>query len=309
MGKYNANCFATVYREGRGMIVRIALWVLSAVFVFWPEHGIRAQERLKVFVSILPRKYFVEQIGKGRVDVGVMVEPGASPHTYEPKPSQMASLAGCKIYFAIGVTFERVWLPKISASNPTMKVVSTQDGIERIPMKAHHHDDPKKEEAGGPDPHIWLSPPLVLLQARSILAALQATSPSDHDFFEANYRVFASSIMDLDAGLRSIFRGKRGMSFMVFHPAWGYFAKAYGLSQIPIEAEGKEPKPAKVQELITRAKKSGIKVIFVQPQVSSRSAEQMAKEIGAEVVTADPLAEDWGENLRKVSEKFAQALK
>ena len=286
--------------------MRASMKVLIAVFLFVSMVGSRAygQERLRVFVSILPQKFIVEQIGREIVDVDVMVQPGASPHTYEPRPQQMVAISRARLYFAIGVQFEKAWLERIASSNPAMKIINTHEGIQRVQMLGHDHD-----KEGEPDPHIWLSPPLVLSQARNILAALQKADPSNFELYEANYRRLASKIIDLDSELRKIFKDKKGRSFMVFHPAWGYFARAYGLSQIPIELEGKEPKPAQLKKLIQEARDRNVKIIFLQPQFSARSAEQVAREIGGEVVTVDPLAFDWEANMKEVAAKFHKALR
>jgi zinc transport system substrate-binding protein len=278
-------------------------------------------DSVRVFVSIVPQKYFVKQIGKNMVDVQVMVQPGASPVTYEPKPRQMAELSRTKIYFAIGVPFENIWLKKIVASNAKMKVIHTDYGIKKIPMTVlHHHREEKghlsgehrenhQTEHSGLDPHIWLSPPMVKIQAHTMMTALQEIDPSHRSAYEANYRQFVSRIDELNARLKTMFADKQGLRFMVFHPAWGYFARTYGLEQIPIEMEGKDPKPARLQELIEYARKKGIKVIFAQPQFSSKSAELVAKEIGGRVIFADPLAEDWMANMREVAAAFEAALK
>jgi zinc transport system substrate-binding protein len=297
---------------------------------------VSAADKLPVFVSIVPQKYFVQQIGKDLVDAQVMVQPGANPATYEPKPKQMADLSKTKIYFAIGVLFENAWLSKIAATNPDMRVIHTDHGIEKLAMEAHHHhDDHEKGEHHGEekhgnekgehhgkaehdkdhhehtglDPHIWLSPPLVKIQARTILAALQEADPAHRSVYEANFKAFAAQIDQLDADLKKTFAGKKGLQFMVFHPAWGYFAHAYGLKQVPIEIEGKDPKPAQLKELIQHARKNDIKIVFVQPQFSTKSAELIAREIGGQVAFADPLAEDWMANLRQVADKFQAALK
>ena len=296
--------------------MRASMKVLIAVFLFISMVGSRAygQERLRVFVSILPQKFIVEQIGREIVDVDVMVQPGASPHTYEPRPQQMVAISRARLYFAIGVQFEKAWLERIASSNPAMKIINTHEGIQRVQMLGHDHDkeggrQAHSHEEGEPDPHIWLSPPLVLSQARNILAALQKADPSNFELYEANYRRLASKIIDLDSELRKIFEDKKGRSFMVFHPAWGYFARAYGLSQIPIELEGKEPKPAQLKKLIQEARDRNVKIIFLQPQFSARSAEQVAREIGGEVVTVDPLAFDWEANMKEVAAKFHKALR
>ncbi len=230
--------------------------------------GASANDRLPVFVSVLPQKYFVQQIGKDQVDVQVMVQPGASPATYEPKPRQMAALAEARLYFSIGVAFESVWLEKIMAANPALTLVRTDDGIPKIPMATHQHDgegarSESQKGHGEPDahgildPHIWLSPPLVKQQAGAILNALKAADPKHGADYDDNYRDFVAEIQNLDRALKKTFAGKEGLAFMVFHPAWGYFAQAYGLQQVPIEIEGKDPKPAQLQALITQRQRPG----------------------------------------------------
>jgi zinc transport system substrate-binding protein len=146
-------------------------------------------------------------------------------------------------------------------------------------------------------------------QARTILTALQEVDPANRSVYEANFKAFATQIDQLDADLKKIFAGKKGLQFMVFHPAWGYFAHAYGLKQVPVEIEGKDPKPAQLKELIEHAREKNIKVIFVQPQFSAKSAELVAKEIDGEVAFVDPLAENWSANLLEVADKFKAALK
>jgi zinc transport system substrate-binding protein len=289
-------------------------WTVIAALVLIFAPLARAGEQVPVFVSIVPQKYFVEQIGGELVDVGVMVRPGASPATYEPRPKQMVDLSKARVYFAVGVPFENVWLKKITAANSKMKVVHTDRGIEKLPMAAHHEadgdaDDDHHHEDGGLDPHIWLSPPLVKFQIRAILTALQEIDPSHAADYEANHDQFVSKIDALDSELKTMFADQQGLRFMVFHPSWGYFAHGYGLEQIPIEIEGKNPKPAQLKELIEHARENNIKVVFAQPQFSAKSARLVAGEIGGQVVFADPLAEDWLANLREVADKFKAALK
>lgn len=272
-----------------------------------------AAERIPVFVSIAPQHYFVQQIGKELVNVQVLVEPGADPHTYAPKPRQMVALSKAALYFAIGIEFETAKLGKIAGMNPRMKVVYTDHGIMKWPMASHGHPDAddKLGEAhrhqGNLDPHIWLSPPLVMMQARSILTALQGVDPAHRSAYEANYRAFILELVDLDAHLRTTFDGLKGAPFLVFHPSWGTFAHTYGLKQVPIEIEGKNPKPAQLMQLIEDARLNQIKVIFAQPQFSSKSAQQIAKAINGRVAFVDPLAQDWANNLRRVAEEFKNA--
>jgi zinc transport system substrate-binding protein len=293
-------------------LVLIGTFLISGAFLLIGSGPAQAGKKLAVFVSIPPQKYFLQQIGKQRVDVQVMVQPGASPATYEPKPRQMAAISRAHIYFAVGVPFEKTWLKKIAAANPDMQVVHTDHGIQKIRMATNHTESERhreKDHHGALDPHIWLSPTLVMTQARTILNALVEIDPDHRAVYEANTKVFVSKLAALDDELKNIFAGKQGFQFMVFHPSWGYFARAYGLQQVPVEIEGKNPKPAQLKALIEHAKKKHINIIFVQPQFSSRSARLLAKEIGGQVIFADPLAPDWSGNLHEVAQKFKVALR
>jgi zinc transport system substrate-binding protein len=289
--------------------IACSIILIAGVMALYPLDG-DASSKLSVYVSILPQKYFVQQICKELADVQVMVPAGANPATYEPKPRQMVAISKARIYFSIAVPFENAWLKKIAGTNPDMAVIPTDRGIQKLPMAVHrHHEEQAPPEHGTLDPHIWLSPPLVMIQARTILEAMQAVDPVHRSVYESNFRAFISQLSDLDAELRGIFTGSAGRQFMAFHPSWGYFAQAYGLKQVPIEIEGKEPKPAHLRELIEHAREDGIQAVFVQPQFSARSAKLIAGEIGAQVIIADPLAEDWAENLRAVARKFESALR
>ena len=290
----------------------------SVLIAAWAASG-PAWGKMAVFVSLVPQKYFVQQIGKDLVDIQVMIPVGADLHTYEPKPRQMAAIARAQLYFAIGIEFEKAWLKKLSRINPRMQVVPTDQGIQKISMAAPRHREETEnqpaqidhgEEKGYPassglDPHIWLSPPLVKKQAHAMLAALTEIDAANRSTYEANYQAFVAGLAELDSELKNILSAKRGSRFMVLHPSWGYFAHTYGLQQLPVEIEGKNPKPAQLKELIEHARQNDIKVIFAQPQISARSAELIAREIGGQVVFADPLAEDWADNLRKVARQIA----
>ena len=287
-----------------------------------------AGRTLSVFVSIPPQQYFVEKIGGAHVRVSSMVSPGANPHTYEPKPKQMSALSKATVYFAAGVPFETVWLKKFASVNPKMHIIHTDAGIEKISMESHHHDgeNPSLSRRQGKedhdeilhgkdgkqemDPHTWLAPPLAKIHIRNILHGLIEADPLKKADFEINYQSLLKEIEEVDAELRDLFSGSgKNAKFMVFHPAWGYFAKAYGLTQISVEMEGKEPKPGDLKRLIRHAKEERIKVIFVQRQFSAKSAEVIAHNIGGTISVTDPMAFEWSENLRETAKKFREALR
>jgi zinc transport system substrate-binding protein len=189
--------------------------------------------------------------------------------------------------------------------------------IEKRQIEAHSHESHVENSSGGHahdtedarDPHIWLSPPLVMLQARAILEALTTGDPQNRQSYETNYKNFISELVDLDLSISRLFPSKReSVSFMVFHPAWGYFADAYGLKQVPVEVEGKEPKAKDLDNFIKQARQLKIKTIFVQPQYSPKSAQTIAEAIGGKLVYADDLAPDWANNLRQVADQIAATL-
>jgi zinc transport system substrate-binding protein len=251
---------------------------------------------LHVTVSILPQRYFVERVGGEYVAINVMVEPGASPATYEPRPEQLRALSVADVYFSIGVPFENAWLERFASVNENLLLVDTTQGIERL------------GEPGNPDPHIWLSPALVKVQSQTIYEMLAQLDPAHEGTYRANLESFLADIDALDADIRETLTGVEDRKFMVFHPSWGYFARDYGLEQLPVEVGGQEPSAAELAALVAGAKQEGIKVIFAQPEFSTRSAETLAKEIGGEVLLISPLAPDWLDNLRRVAEALAKAM-
>jgi zinc transport system substrate-binding protein len=252
-----------------------------------------------VTVSIPPQKYFVEKIAGDLVDVLVMIPPGSSPHSYEPKPQQMAALSRSRLYCAIGVEFEKAWLDRLTKNVPGMTVISTDSGIAKIPIadapgaEAHQGND-----HSGLDPHIWLSPELVKHQAALITQALSELVPAHKETFRRNDSLFTLELVALQDSIRHILSDRTpGFPFMVFHPSWGYFAREFNLKQIAIEVDGKEPSPAELKTIFDFAGRMGITTIYAQPQFSRRGVEIISREIGARVVIADPLSAEWETNL------------
>lgn len=270
--------------------------------------GILSYARLPVIVSIVPQKTFTEAIGGDLVDVTVMVQPGNSPHTYEPKPSQMRQVAGAQVYLAIGVEFETVWLPKFHDLNPALPIVDVSRGITRRAMQeAHHHGgDTEEKEHGHLDPHIWTSPANVKIIARNTLEALTAADKEHAGTYRANYQDFIKHIDQTDAKIRSLLSHvPKGTKFMVFHPSWGYFADAYGLVQLPVQVAGKSPKPRELVALIKQAREEHVRAIFTQPEFSDRMAQVMAHELHIPVRKISPMAPDWSANLIRLARDIA----
>lgn len=256
-----------------------------------------AADKISVVVSILPEKFFVDHVGGSHVEVSVMVGPGQSPATYEPTPKQLTALAAARVYFRIGAPFETVWMSRIRAANRSMLVVNVAQDV-------------KLRSAGVSqflDPHVWTSPVLAKRISARIEETLMNLDPAHKVEYEHNYAKLADQLDTLDAMIRARLSSLKQRAFLTFHPAWGYFAGTYGLRQIAIEREGKEPGAQTLLHVIEEAKRLNIKVIFVEPQFSRRTAEMVAREIGGRVVTIDPLAENYIDNMRKVAAAVAGA--
>jgi len=270
--------------------------------------------RVNVVVSVLPQATFVKKIGGDHVRVITMVQPGQSPHSYEPKPDQMRVLSHADVYFSIGVEFEKAWLDKFKAQNKTLVILDSSKGITRIKMSMHHHHNTTEHHADaqhdpeqhGLDPHVWTTPANVKMIARNIYHGLVKVDAHHAAYYKQRYAACVSEINRVDQQIKATLKPlKKGAKFLVFHPSWGYFARAYNLTQIPVEAEGKNPKPKALISIIKEAKKEHAKAIFVQPEFSDKSAKIIAQALGIKVVKISPLNPHWSENLINMAHAIA----
>jgi len=255
------------------------------------------------YVSILPQRYFVEQIAGPSTEVRVMVPPGKSPATYEPSPKQVTTLGGADVFFTIGVPFEKAFIPVIRDELKNLAIIDTSRGIEK---RSIHGDHGHEKEL--PDPHIWLSPPLVKKQAVHIRDALLHINPEKEQLYRKNYQQFAEELEQLDADLRRILEPVKGSTILVYHPSFGYFAETYGLSQIAIEMGGKEPSSRELQRVIRTAQEKNARVIFVQPEFSKASARKVAQAINGVVVEVAPLKPEYMHNMRSIARSIRDGL-
>jgi zinc transport system substrate-binding protein len=286
-----------------GITLLICAWALHS-----PALG---SEPLKVHVSILPQKYFVERIAEDLASVSVLVTPGNSPATYSPTPAQIKALTAADIYFRIGVPFENGFINKLPDIAPRTRVVETRDGIPLRDMEGHIHDFAPGGHAShgmGKDPHIWMSPRLVRKQAATMARILEEHLPAHAGQIQKNYAAFARDLDELDDSLSRILAPLKGRNLFVFHPAFGYFTDAYSLRQIPVETMGKSPRGKELAEIIRLARQENVRIIFVQPQFDRNTAETIATAIQGAVVSIDPLAEDYLNNMTLLAETIAAAL-
>jgi zinc transport system substrate-binding protein len=260
-----------------------------------------AGTRIKAFVSILPQADFVQRIGGPHVEVEVLVGPGQSPATYEPTPKQMARLGEAQVLFRIGTPFEKGFIDKVAGTYRNLQIVDTRDGV---PLRYFHSSEGRKI----PDPHIWLDPLRVKIQATTICDALGRLAPEHRPAFEKNLAAFQEDLDRVDQEIAQALAPLKGSTFYVFHPAFGYFGDRYGLTQVAVEIEGKEPTPRQLVRLIQRAREDGVKVIFVQPQYARKDAETIAREINGAVIPINPLPQDYLANLETMADALKEAL-
>ena len=283
-------------------MLRFRVLLLSVLLL--PPAGL-ASDRLLIFASVVPIKTFVERIGGAQVEVRAMVQPGQSPATYDPTPRQVADLARADLYVRVGVPFEKAWMERIRSANPRVPVLDARDGVE---LRKHEAgDDDHDHDRDALDPHVWTSPLSVKVIAANIRDALIEIDPVHRADYEANHATFDAELDALDAEIRGLLADLPVRRFLVYHPAWGYFASTYDLTQVAIEREGKEPGARALASLIDQARREEARVIFVQPQFNRRSAEQVARAIGGRVEAIDPLAADYVDNLRRVARLIAEA--
>lgn len=274
-----------------------AVFIICVLFVSGCTEQSQNQQNdntITVAVSILPQAEFVKQVGGDKVESTVLIPPGASPATHEPTSEQLKDVSNAKMYAKVGsgLPFEKVWMDKLSSVNEEMLIVNSSDGI----------------TIRNNDPHVWTSPENAKIMVENIYNGLAKIDPENKDYYAQNKEEYLNELDKLDSDIENTLSGYENRSFLVYHPAWGYFAHEYGLNMIPVETEGKEPSAKELQQYIDIAKEKNISVIFIQKQFSKSTAESIAKEVDGEVVSVNPLAKDYVTNLREVTEIFAKNL-
>ncbi len=287
-------------KEILGLVI-ITVLSVTAMYLFTgtePPGG--GDEKLVVVATIMPQKEFIEAVAGERAEVTVLVPPGADPHTYEPDPGTLKRVSEADAYFIVGsgIEFETQYLDRLRSINPDMLIVNTSRGIRFIPTQGgdEHHEDIESPY----DPHVWTSPRNAMIMVRNTLEGLERIDPQGSRYYQDNANLYLERLGELDTRMKKTLEGREGEAILVYHPAWGYLCSEYGLRQVAIEREGKEPGPGTLSDIIGEARRTGIKVIFVSPQFSRKNAEMIADEIGAEVVVVDPLNQNYIENMEKI---------
>ncbi len=271
--------------------------ILIIIFGQTASTAATVQRPLKVHVSIPPQKYLVERIGGNKVEVTVLLKQGMNPETYEPTPKQMTLINASRLYFRVGVPFEDIWMDRISELNPELRIIQCCSS-QKWPRHKHMHGDAEDYIY---ESHVWTSPRNVSILARIIKETLIDIDEVNAGYYEDNFRKLIEDLEELDKIIMQNLDGLRHRLLIVSHPSWGYFAETYGLEQIPVERHGSEIRARELANLVQLINKHEIKTIYVQPQYITTAARVLARETGARIIEIDPLAENYIDNLEKVS--------
>lgn len=265
-----------------------------------------------ISVTIEPQRYFVEKIAGDKFEVNTIVPSGTSPETYDPTPSQMVALGKSVLYFKVGyLGFENAWGKNLEENNVDVQIVNSSNNIKLINGDEHtveigDEHDHEGHSHDGVDPHIWSSPKTALIMAENILNALVEADVENQKYYRDNFKFLETEIIETDKRIGELIKNSSVKSFIIYHPALGYFARDYNLTQYSIELDGKNPSPKQLKEMIDFANANGIKTIFVQKGFDIKNAESLASEVQASIHSIDPLSYNWSEELIKIAEILAK---
>ncbi len=267
----------------------------------------KPSSRIELMVSIPPQAYLVDRIGGDRVLTHIMVRPGQSPELYEPEPAQVLLLSRIQIYFSLGIPSEQVWMGSIRESFPDIIIVDTATHIQKLPLSHYHEHEAEQGKVPQMDAHTWTSPRQAQVMALSILEALTNRFPEQSAGLLSNYSSLIQDLKDLDQYMRSVI--PRGGAFLVYHPAWAYLARDYGLKQVPIEIDGKEPAPGDVMHIMQDIQSKTYPVLFIQPHEMNPSVSLITRKTGMKVQIIDSLSSNYIKNMSNVARQLGDSFK
>ena len=287
-----------------GLIVFVMGMLAAAVLTTaGTPFSVGAQAKPTVAVTISPQAAFVREVAGDLVNVVTMMPPGANHETFSPPPQDMEKLSAAALYLAMGLPPERAGLlPKLAEMNKNMRIVDVQ-------MEVAKTYAPRFFAPNDQDPHIWLSPKRAIVMVRMTAQELGAIDPANSATYTANAERYIARIEAADQEIQASFKTVWNRMFIVYHPAFGYFAEEYNLTMVALEEEGKEADPRRFREVIDMAKEKGIKVIFYQEDIDGRQSRTFAEELGGQAEKVSPMATDYVENLLRMARTFAMVLK
>ena len=287
-------------------------WIILAVIALMFAAAVAATSGVTFFsgphakptvvVSVPPQQTFVWEVAGDLVNVVTMLPPGANHETYSPPPQDMEKFSQAKLYLAIGLPTERTGImPKATELNRSLKVVDIQNEVAKTYVPRYFAPDDQ-------DPHIWLSPKRAALMVRLTARELGGMDPANKNLYLANAENYVSRIEAADREVRGMFQSLPNRTFIVYHPAFGYFADDYGLTMVALEEEGKEADPGRMRGIIDMAREKGVKTIFFQEDIDGRQSKTFAEELGGRAEKISPMAANYIDNLRLMARIIASGL-
>jgi len=290
----------------------LKILLFSIIFLFalpqlWAG-GSQTSQGFVVYASTPPQAYIVQRMLGDLGSAFPIIQPGQDAHTFDPTPREIQRLGGARAIFITGLEFEDNIIGPLTRANRNLPIIDLRRGIAMRQLEAHWHDPsvPHAHAEGNPDPHIWLGPREVRLQAETIRDALVGLLPSDREQILANYQEFMADVDRVTAELTQLLSPLAGRSVLVYHPAFGYLTDTFGITQLAIEAGGREPSPRLLQQTIERALAAGVTVIFSQPEYEQTAARAVGRAIGAEIIMVTDLDENWIELMLSVGRSLAR---
>lgn len=287
-------------------LIHIQLLIIIALTGCHSSTSIQTSKQVNV--SILPQKYLVDKISGGKYQVNVMVISGNNHETYEPTPQQMVLMEQAPLYLQLCKDgFDQIWIDNIKSRTPQMLVADLSEGLKLISgetecnHKGHNH-------AMSVDPHVWISPSTMKIIALNTFKAMMEQFPADSVTFINGYALLEKEIIAIDNAFSTQLGPFKGSQFMVYHPVLSYLARDYGLTELSIETEGKEPSVESLKRLIEQARQNHIKVIFVQQEYDTRNAEIIANETGSKIVQFNPMGYNWPQQTADLLQYLTQNL-
>lgn len=297
-------------REAKGFIMKrhpfltYCACILLALIAVSCSTGNKEQKI--VTVTIQPQKYFAEKIAGDRFDINCIVPPGSNPEAYDPSPSHLVHLGKSIAYFKIGhIGFELAWMDKLEQNNPHMKIFDNSEGINILSGTHEHSEGDEHHHHYDADPHTWSSPKNARIIAKNMYDAFVSLDPSGEKVYRRNYEELLAEINHVDSVMTRKLTSASGTMFAIYHPSLSYLAKDYHLHQLSLEYNGKEPSAYYLKKAIDVAKENHVKVIFIQQEFDAKQAESFAQEIGAKVVSINPLSYNWSEELLNITDAIA----
>lgn len=297
-------------REAKGFIMKrhpfltYCACILLALIAVSCSTGNKEQKI--VTVTIQPQKYFAEKIAGNRFDINCIVPPGSNPEAYDPSPSHLVHLGKSIAYFKIGhIGFELAWMDKLEQNNPHMKIFDNSEGINILSGTHEHSEGDEHHHHYDADPHTWSSPKNARIIAKNMYDAFVSLDPSGEKIYRRNYEELLAEINHVDSVMTRKLTPASGTMFAIYHPSLSYLAKDYHLHQLSLEYNGKEPSAYYLKKAIDVAKENHVKVIFIQQEFDAKQAESFAQEIGAKVVSINPLSYNWSEELLNITDAIA----